>query len=83
MFKKDNTFVENAQEEYMTLRQTVLARGEISNAEFDEILRDIREDLACNPAYIEDLLEEYFGLEPDYVFDLLEELEKLPLESLK
>lgn len=54
-----------------SLKETIMERDGIDSDEADDLIAEAR---ACveegeNP---EEVLEEYFGLEPDYVFDLLE-----------
>lgn len=54
-----------------SLKATIMERDGIDSDEADDLIAEAR---ACveegeDP---EEVLEEYFGLEPDYVFDLLE-----------
>lgn len=54
-----------------SLKETIMERDGIDSDEADDLIAEAR---ACveegeDP---EEVLEEYFGLEPDYVFDLLE-----------
>lgn len=55
-----------------SLKATIMERDGIDSDEADDLIAEAR---ACVEEYGEDpeeVLEEYFGLEPDYVFDLLE-----------
>jgi len=54
-----------------SLKATIIERDGIDSDEADDLIAEAR---ACveegeDP---QDVLEEYFGLEPDYVFDLLD-----------
>ncbi len=60
----------------LSLRETLIARDGITNAEADELIAEAR---AQRFAYLDDgdtelahdICEEMFGLEPDYLDDLL------------
>ena len=54
-----------------SLKATIMERDGIDSDEADDL---IAEAIACVESgdHPEDVLEEYFGLEPDYIFDLLE-----------
>lgn len=60
------------------LRRIIRIRDGITNEDFDDVLRDILCE-ECDSSGIplsdpEDILNDYFSIEPDYVFDLFEEL---------
>jgi len=54
-----------------SLKETIMERDGIDSDEADDLIAEAR---ACvqegdDP---QDILEEYFGLEPDYIFDLID-----------
>ncbi len=53
-----------------SLKQVIMRRDDMSSEEADELIREAREaiDDGEDP---EEVLAEFFGLEPDYIFDLL------------
>ena len=53
-----------------TLKQVIMRRDNMSSDEADELINEAKEDLA-EGGDPEEILAEYFGLEPDYIFDLL------------
>lgn len=54
------------------LRNIIKNRDGITDDDFDDILADISEDEALNDP--EQVLADYFCIEPDFVFDLFDEL---------
>lgn len=52
------------------LVRAVMARDNLSRSEAESMVREARNEIA-NGADPEEILNEYFGLEPDYIFDLL------------
>lgn len=60
------------------LRHIIRSRDDLTNEDFDDVLRDIlceECDSSGTPlSDPEDILRDYFSIEPDYVFDLFEEL---------
>lgn len=54
-----------------SLKATIMERDGIDSDEADDLIAEARACVAEgeNP---EDVLEDYFGLEPDYIFDLLD-----------
>ncbi len=53
-----------------TLKQVIMRRDNMSSAEAEELINEAKEELA-EGGDPEEILAEYFGLEPDYIFDLL------------
>lgn len=53
-----------------TLRQVVMQRDGLSADEIDELIDEAKVAIV-DGADPEEILAEYFGLEPDYIFDLL------------
>jgi hypothetical protein len=53
-----------------SLKQVIMRRDDMSSEEADELIREAHEaiDDGEDP---EEVLAEFFGLEPDYIFDLL------------
>lgn len=54
--------------ELETIRQVLRRRDDMSEAAIDELLANAREEVA-EGADPEEVLADYFGLEPDYLFD--------------
>lgn len=57
-----------------TIKQVLMNRDEISAEEADEIINDALEDARMrldNGESIEDICEEFFGLEPDFFTEFL------------
>lgn len=54
-----------------SLKATIMERDGIDSDEADDLIAEAKACVAEgeNP---EDVLEDYFGLEPDYIFDLLD-----------
>lgn len=56
--------------EMETLKQVLMRRDGLSSREADAAIAEARDEV-LDGADPEEVLAEYFGLEPDYVFDLL------------
>ena len=53
-----------------TLKQVIMRRDDMSSEEADELIAEARESIEGGEDP-EEVLAEFFGLEPDYIFDLL------------
>ena len=53
-----------------SLKEVIMRRDEISSDEADDLIEDARQAIADGDDP-EEVLSEYFGLEPDYIFDIL------------
>lgn len=53
-----------------TLKQVLMMRDDLSSEEADDLINEAKAEIA-DGADIEEVLEEYFGLELDYIMDLL------------
>ena len=53
-----------------SLKSVIMLRDGLSSSEADDLINEAKEAVADgeNP---EEVLEDFFGLEPDYIFDLL------------
>ena len=54
----------------LSLKSTLMERDEISSEEADNLIREAR-DAVWDGEDPEEILYEWFGLEPDFVIDLL------------
>ena len=53
-----------------SIKEIIMCRDEMSSDDADELIQEARE--AVNDGEDpEEVLEEFFGLEPDYIFDLI------------
>lgn len=52
------------------LKEVIMRRDNMSSGEADELISDAREAVESGEDP-EDVLSDFFGLEPDYIFDLL------------
>lgn len=53
-----------------SIKEVIMRRDEMSSEEADKLINEAKEEVA-NGANPEEVLLDYFGLEPDYIFDLL------------
>ena len=53
-----------------SLKQVLMRRDGLSSEEADAEIKEARDEVRAG-ADPEEILEEFFGLEPDYVFDII------------
>lgn len=53
-----------------TLKQVIMRRDNMTSSEADELI-DIAREAVENGEDPEEVLMDFFGLEPDYIFDLM------------
>jgi len=53
-----------------TLKQVLMRRDGLTSEQADEQILEAREAILCGEDP-EEVLEDWFGLEPDYIFDLI------------
>lgn len=53
-----------------TLKEVIMRRDNMTSAEADELITEAREAIEGGEDP-EEVLSEFFGLEPDYIFDIL------------
>ena len=53
-----------------SLKSTIMARDDLSSKEADELIQEAK-DAVSEGEDPEEVLYDFFGLEPDYIFDLM------------
>lgn len=55
-----------------SLKETIMEREGLTEEEADELIDEAKDEIYFNGANPEDILHDFFALEPDYIFDLLD-----------